>query len=346
MKKLLLIFLLAGFLAGCGDKKETEETAVSQNPDTTGVLNTTKDNNPPKDAVLTYNLLKNNQYTYRLTTMSTSSQTVVSDTTMKQVVKQNLTYTFQMDVVDVDSDKLMDVKAVITNVVLDADANGQKFSYRSGQKLDSLERMRYLEYEAILNNPFYFRLDPKGEITEIYRVDKIINKFLELQHLKDSVGSDMKKQLQYNITDVALKPLLVQIFRALPKASVSIDSGWTYKYKSQLAVFQIDNTAKYKVIDFEKDDENKYAVINAGLDIKSSGQNKVSERGVNYDFKNPEAEGNGKIYFNLTRGLIEKSKTSTKLKMSMTMNMPQSPKGPVKATRNDIIESTNIVELL
>lgn len=346
MKPLFFALLIFLFVAGCADKKEDAVKTISQNPDTTGVLNTTKDNNPPKDVVLNYNLAKNDHYTYRLTTMSTSAQTMISDTTLSQVIKQNITYTFDMNVIDVDSDKLMDVKAIITDVLLHADANGQKYTYRTGDKLDSLGKMRYMEYEAIVNNPFYFRLDPKGEITEIYRVDKIINKFLELQHMKDSVTTEMKKQLQYNITDVALKPLLVQIFRTLPKNSVAKDSSWTNKYNSQLAVFQIENTAKYKLTDFEKNDENRYAVINAGLDIKSSGKNKVSERGVNYDFKNPEAMGNGKIYFNITRGVIEKSKTSTRLKMSMTMNVPQSPKGPMKATRNDVIESTNIVELL
>jgi len=346
MKQFLIVVLLFAFIAGCSEKKEPDEKNVSQNPDTTGVLKTEKDNNPPKEVTLNYQLAKDDHIIYRLTTMSKSSQTLVSDTTLKQVITQNLTYTFNMDVVDVDSDKLMDIKATVTNVVLDADANGQKFNYRSGQKLDSLQRMRFMEYEAILNNPFYFRLDPKGEITEIYRVDKIINKFLELQNLQDSATTEIRKQLQFNITDVALKPLLVQIFRTLPKHTVAKDSSWTNKYKSQLAVFEIENTAKYKIADFEKDDVSRYAVINAGLDIKASGKNKVSERGVNYDFKNPQAQASGKIYFNLNRGLVEKSKTSTKLIMSMSMNMPQTPKGPMNARRDDVIESTNIVELL
>ena len=343
MKKILVVAVITVLLFGCGKKEDKNENVAQK--DSTGVFQTVKDTNPPKQVSLSYTLAKNDHYRYRLTTISNSTKTIKSDTTINQNIKQKTTYVFEMEVVDVDTDSIMDIKAQINSVNLEADANGQKFTYNSEANLDSSERKQYMEYEAILKIPFYFRLNPKGEITEIYRVDKILNKFLELQNLEDSVTADMKKQLQYNITEGALKPLLVQMFRILPTNPVAKDSVWTNKYTSQLAVFQIFNTAKYKIIDFEKSNDSKYAVIDAGLDIVAKGKNKVSEKGINYDFKTPEADANGKIYFNLAKGLIEKSKTTTKLKLTMAMSMPKGPKGPQNATSLDYIESTNIVEL-
>ena len=139
---------------------------------------------------------------------------------------------------------------------------------------------------------------------------------------------------------------MAQIFRILPKHNVGIDSLWTNTYISQIGVFEVTNTAKYKLTGFEKLDDERLAVIDAGLDIKSKGKEKATEKGINYEFKKPEATGSGTIYFNINKGCIEKSKTTTTLKMSLKMNMPKSPRGPMKATRNDYIENTNILELL
>ncbi|MCX6149836.1 MAG: DUF6263 family protein [Ignavibacteriales bacterium] len=346
MKKILIVIIASLLLISCGKKDKPEENKTTATPDTTGVLNTVKDDAPPKDVAISYQLLKDKKYTYRLTSISNTTQSVISDSTMKQNLKQTISYIFELNVTDVDADKVMDIKINLSSVNLTADANGQKITYQSGTKMDSLQRLKFLEYEAVVNNPFAIRLDQKGEILEIYRVDKIVNKFLTLQGLKDSVTIEQKKQFQTNISETALKPLIQQIFRTLPKNKVGKDSTWTNQYTTRLGVFEIDNIAKYKLTDFAKLNDERLAVVDAGLDIVARGKNKVSENGVNYDFKKPEATGSGTIYFNLNKGCIEKSKTSTTLKMSLTMNMPKTPRGPMKATRNDFMLNTNVLELL
>jgi len=346
MKNLLILIITSLLIISCGKNDKPVEKKLSDKPDTTGVLNVSKDDAPPTDVNLSYQLKKDNSYLYRLTSLSTTLQKVISDSTMTSSIKQSISYVFKMDVNEVESDNVMDIKINIQSVKLDATANGQKFKYESGTKLDSTERLRYIEYEAVLNNPFSIRLDSKGEILEVYRLEKIVNKFLSIQGVLDSVTAAQKKEFQTNIAETAIKPLLQQIFRILPAKNVGKDSVWTNQYGTRLSVFDVTNIAKYKLKDFAKLDDDRLAVIDAGLEIISKGNNKVSERGVNYDFKKPEATGSGTIYFDITKGCVVKAKTTSKLKMSMTMQMPQSPRGPMKATRNDYVENTNILELL
>ncbi len=346
MKNLIILIIASLLLISCGKNDKPVEKKIGDKPDTSGVLNVSKDDAPPANINLTYQLKKDNSYVYRLTSLSTTLQNVISDSTMKNTIKQSITYVFKMDVNDVETDNVMDIKINIQSVKLDATANGHKYKYESGAKLDSTERLRYVEYEAVLNNPFSIRLDPKGEILEVYRLEKIVNKFLSIQGVLDSVTTAQKKEFQTSIAETAIKPLLQQIFRILPSKNVGKDSVWSNQYGTRLSVFDVTNIAKYKLKDFAKLEDNRLAVIDAGLEIIAKGKNKVSEKGVNYDFKTPEATGSGTIYFDLTKGCVVKAKTTSKLRMSMTMQMPKSPRGPMKATRNDYVENTNVLELL
>jgi hypothetical protein len=346
MKNLIIIILSALLFTSCTKKETPEEKKITGAVDTSSVLKTVKDETPPKEVSLSYILKKGQQYTYRLTSISSSTQTIISDSTIQQNLKQTINYLFQFIVNDVEADKIMDLNVNLQSVKLDATINGKKISYQSGSKMDSVDRIKFIEYESVVNNPFDIRIDPKGNIVEIYKVDKIVLKFLTMQGLNDSVNAEQKKQFKENISETALKPLMAQIFRVLPKNNVGKDSLWTNTYTNQIGVFDVTNIAKYKLTGFEKLDNERLAVIDAGLDIKSKGKEKATEKGINYEFKKPVATGSGTIYFNLNKGCIEKSKTTTTLKMSLNMNMPKSPRGPMKATRSDYIENTNILELL
>ncbi|HEX2867894.1 MAG TPA: DUF6263 family protein [Ignavibacteriales bacterium] len=346
MKNIFLLLLISLFVFGCGKKEENKPAAAQS--DTSSVLKTVPDDAPPKDVDLVYTLKKDQHLSYKLTSTSSQVQSVVADSTLKQSAQQTVSYIVDMDVRDVDNDNTMDIKATIKWAKLDQEANGQKLNYESGKLKDPKEIARFVDYEAVLDNPFNFRMNSKGEILEIYHVDKIVDKYLEIQGLKDSVNAAQKSQFQSNISEGALKPLIQQIFRTLPKNRVAKDSTWHFDYPSRMGVFDIQNIAQYKLVNFEKmqDNDNKLAVIDAGLKIIPKGKNKVSDRGIDYDFKNPEAQGSGTIYFNLTKGCVQNSKTSTKMKMSVTVKSQRGPKGPMKAVRNDDMETTNTLQLI
>lgn len=341
MKKLFILLFFAFIASGCGDKEANKPVRKSD-----GTLNTTADNAPPKDVTLNYSLQKNQHLSYRVVSTNNSSQSITSDTTMSQKVKQTVTYLMDIDVKDVDQEKVMELQVTLKSISLTAEAGKNKVTYQSGKQLSKEDKMKFGQYEAFINSPFSVRLDPKGEIREIYQVDRIVNKFLNMQGLQDSVNQQQKNQLQMSIAEGELKPLIQQVFRSLPKKTVAKDSSWQFSYPARLGIFEIENIAKYRLAGFEKLGDQRLAAIDAGLDIIPKGKTKFSERGINYDFKKPQASGNGRIYFNLEKGCIQQSKTSTKLVMSLTMQMPNSPRGPMKATRNDVMETTNTVELL
>ena len=347
MKKIIFILsIVLLFALGC-DKKNgttTVQTTKDFNYDSTDIKAQVLDNSSFKDLELRYKLEKGKKYTYRLTTISDEKQTISADTLIKQDVIQTLAYIVSVEVKDVEPDNVMELSFVFESIKLDATANGQKYSYISGKKLDSLDQQRYLEYEAMLNNPFSIRMSPTGEILDVYKTDRIANKVLEMRGVKDSVSAEEKKLFQQDIVNGALKPLIAQVFRSMPSNKVSIDSSWSIKQPLvNLQVFQLDNTHNFQLKQFEKYNDDNLAVINAGLTSKFIISPEAKRN--NIDVKNPNYTAEGKIYFNLTKGLIQKSKTRTALNVEISMTLPRK-NGPQKMIRKQSSKNINILELL
>ena len=251
----------------------------------------------------------------------------------------------KLNVKDVDKDGVMEIEFTFTSVKLDATGNGKTFSYQSGNKLSGDDMKNYANYEAVINNPFTARVAPKGEILEFFRTDRIANKIIELGGLKDSVSLEEKKMLQQQITEGALRPLLMQVFRKLPSQQVKKDSLWTLANPpAQMPFFEMTNTLNFKITGFEKYKESNLAVIDAGL----SSQYKISERAkqAKVTVNSPSYKGEGKIYFNLTKGLVEKSKTNNYLTIEMSTMAPSRAGGLQKVTQRQYTKTTNILELL
>ena len=92
-------------------------------------------------------------------------------------------------------------------------------------------------------------------------------------------------------------------------------------------------------------DDDRIAIINGSVTTTVEGESKKTENGVNYEYQKPVSTANGKIFFNVDKGLIHKSKTQTSLKLSYRMEMP-TPQGIMKGSTNETILNSNILELL
>ncbi|MFA6978056.1 MAG: DUF6263 family protein [Ignavibacteriaceae bacterium] len=348
MKKLLvLILLLLPFFIGCGKKEEPkkEEITFSTAFDSSDIKAVPITDGSLSSVELKYGFTKGSEYNYRLTSITDDNQSINADTSIAQNIKQALTYLLKLNVKDVDKDGVMEIEFTFTSVKLDATGNGKTFSYQSGNKLTGDDKKNYANYEAVINNPFTARVAPKGDILEFFRTDRIANKIIELGGLKDSVSLEEKKMLQQQITEGALRPLLSQVFRKLPDNQVKKDSIWTMTNPpAQLPFFEMINTLNFKITGFEKYKESNLAVIDAGL----NSQYKISERAkqAKVTVKSPTYKGEGKIYFNLSKGLVEKSKTNLYLTIEMSMMAPGRTGGMQKVTQRQYTKTTNILELL
>ncbi len=346
MKYFFVLLTFSFLIFGCAKKNnQNQPNAASFAFDSTDIK-TTPVSNPNEAFSLQYNFQKGKDYQYRITSISDDNQTIKADTTILQHITQNVTYLLDLSLSNVDKDGVMEIACNINSVKLDADANGKKISYQTGTSKDTLEKAKFAEYEALIQNPFSVRLTKYGEILEIFRADKIVSKFLELKGAPATISSDEKDALRKNIVDGALRPLLIQIFRQTPQNQVAKDSTWQFNQPpSQFLIYELQNTNTYKVSSLDKYNNDRMAIIDAGLKSVLTGKDEVTNQGVNYKFKKPETNASGKIYFDVDKGCIQKSKTNTLINVFYTMEM-KTPKGNQKGSKTEVIKSANIVELL
>jgi hypothetical protein len=344
MKYLLSILLSAMLIAGCGKDNKGEKSNVDSTA--AGEIVTVKDDNPPASVELKYAMESNGKYRYKLTSETTTEQTVKADSTMTIALKEFITYIIDCDVREIDQDSVMEVRLVFSSVKIDAESGPQKFSYESGKPVDSTKLAEVIQYESFINNPFSARISPTGEIVELYRTDKIINKFLELQKAQNKVTPEQKAQIQMNLNEGMLKPIIQQIFRKLPEQTLTAQSKWQDSKPTKLGAFDVTQKVDYNVTGFEKMGDQRLIAMASALTIDAQAKAPFTERGVKYTLGKPKAEGSGKVYFNITKGCLQKSESLSHVEMNIQMEAPKGTPGPSKATRKESVVSKNIVQLL
>lgn len=351
IKKLLTLsafsVLIVFLTIGCGDQKDdaVETTADVLQFDSTD-LKLEKIEDETGIYFLAYKFEKGDKFRYRFSSISVNEQDIQSDTSIMVNLQQTITYLLEMTINEVDVDGVADIAFNVSSIKINADANGEKFNVKTDDDSDSTQLMQFAEHYALTSNPFIVRVDAKGNIIEFSRIDRIVNKFLQIREFADSANAEDKRMLRENFTQSAIKPLVQQIFRVLPKTEVAVDSSWSIKQQPiSLMVYQVDYENVFRVAGFEKLGKDKIAVLDAAVKSSVTGNDKATEGGVTYTFTKPKTSAEGKVYFNIDRGLIQKSKTTTNVQFSMTMEA-MSPMGLQKGTRKDKNINTNILELL
>jgi len=350
MFKYLLVLLTFSFIVvSCGDKNsEPEKTLTDKEKysfDSTD-LKTDGIDNSGKPFLMEYKFKKGDKIVYRLTTISNNSQTITMDTTISTGVSQKIIYLIDLVVKEVDEDGSAEAEIKINSIKLEASANGQTFNFEAGKDVDSAKTHQFAEYQSLYDNPFSARFNKKGDVLEVFKADKISNKFLELKGAADTISANDRNSIRQDLINGVLSPLLSQIVRKVSDKEVYKDSSWQIQQAPiPLMVYQINYTNTYKLESVEKLNDNRVAVIDAGIDFRYSGQSKVNQGNVIYTFQKPISTAEGKIYFDVDKGVQIKSRTKTRLEISYTMEA-NTPQGKQKGARRDVITNTNILELL
>jgi hypothetical protein len=347
MKKLFILFLLPVVMIVFGGCKKDQNQALDGSKETLDLTKLKQSSLPESEAqnlTLKYNPAKGVSYTYKLTSIMEDAGTLVADTVMTNKNTQNLVYTVSFTTNSVDEDNTLDITFTIKSVNLSANIDNKTITYQSGTQLDSLDRLRFSEYEAITNVPFGVRVKPEGEIVELYKTGKIIDKLLQIQGVKDSVNAAEKKNFQLKLEEAALKPIIQQIFRKLNSSPVSKGNSWTvdqpfinlgpvgFEYKN---VFTVKSVDKF----------NDFKVATLGARIQASPKLSPDLKKTQLKVNKADLSGEGTIYFNLSKNIIHQSNTRTVLATAMNGIAP-TRLGPKKVSTQKTIITTNNLELV
>lgn len=296
---------------------------------------------------LRYKFEKGEKFSYKLSTEVTNNETVKADSVAKSNVKQNLNYIFECEVIDVDNDKVAEINIKVTEIKLDATYNGQKITYHSGdKKLTQQDKLKFLEYETIFDTPFRARVSSKGEVIEVSRLEKMVEKMNSMSPQKQNLTAEQKSAYAKQLGESALKPMMQMVFREQPEQTIMKDSTWEKRVPQQLGTLTMENIARFKVIDFVDVDGEKAAKISASLSASFSGKNEGTENGITYNFGKPEINGDGMIYFNVDAGKLIKADTGTKSLLTVTMTGKNSVQKVQKTVRTTSSNNRTIIELL
>jgi hypothetical protein len=295
---------------------------------------------------LAYNFREGESFSYRLTTLSHSERIMKIDSTISNIFDQKIIRIIKFNTISVENDSIAEVECNVTNISVEANVNDEKMTYQSGKVLDSTKIKIFMEHEGLVNNPFHFRITKYGELLDVFKVDKLTDRYLTLSGMKDSVKTEEKETFKNEITNNLIKPLLSQIFREVPEEQIEIESTWDKVMDpAPVLVFNLKLKNHYKVSDLEMLNNDRIAIINGTVTTTVEGETKHTNKGVNYVFQKPVSSASGKVFFNIDKGMVQKSKTKTLLELSYTMEMP-SPQGVMKGSSSEVVANDNILELL
>ncbi len=356
MKKTILIFTLMLLMTTCStdDKKQGEQIAVSDSSSSkkSEIASNTEDviDEPAlqKDEMVEvkYKFKKGDKYQYRMTSYSSQDQSVVTDTTMSSSANQTVKYSFNLNVVEVQPDGKATISLKVNSIEVEGNYNGTNVYYNSLNDMTDEEKFEFADYEIISNSQFKVGVEPSGKVADIFDVDNILTKMMFIKKVEKQLSENEKNQAKRDLSESALRPLTQQLFRLMPADKVQQYDEWSHNYSSQLAVFNIVNTTLYSLDNFYSKNNFLKANISAKRNVKVEGDKSFTEQGVDYAFDEPNITGKGQVVFNVDKGIMERSETTTTVKMTMTIKAKDASNVMQTAKRSDNSVNTNIVELL
>ncbi len=337
MRKTLLLFALILIMTACGGKKNDPANLADLKPvDAKG-----------ESFLFKYTFQKGQELKYKLTTINSADEEIKADSVSGTKVNETANYTIALSALDVDKDSVAEFNVTVTAVDLDSKVNGNETKYSSSDtKMKPEEKKAFIQYEAILNNPFRMRVNGKGEVLEVSRVDKIVDKILALNPPPKPLTIDEKNTLIKNISEGAIQPLVQQLFRLMPDKKLKVDSTWTYSYPNQVGQLLITNKVVFKFDELLGASGNKIAKISAQMIPTISGNKNMTDGKIDAVFDDPKISGGGTAFFDVEAGILQKSETWTSQEFRIVLTSRDPAQGKKKVARKQSSKNTLIVELI
>jgi hypothetical protein len=197
----------------------------------------------------------------------------------------------------------------------------------------------FIQYNAVIREPFYIRVSSAGEITDVYGLEKIHENLFHA--LGDTLKEEDKMTIKESFGKESVKEVLQQEYQMVPSYPVEVDSSWIKSYNTQIMFFEVVNSAQYTLKSLEDKEGKKIANIEATLVVEFLNK-EIKERGIKFTIEKSETTGNGKITFDISRGCIANKETSTTLNLDLRMSAQgQSAKSGQKVVTNMMVTLLN-----
>jgi len=334
----VLLFAVFGFfLAGCGDKKDGKPDG--QNDEKISSL-IKKDSLTGKEKVqFKYIVKKGDKFSYRM--VARTSTTENSPATEGKDVKQDneINYFYTKEVQDVDQTGIITYKVAFDSITISAQMDDQTVKYDSNVNDTVKSNPAFIQYNAVIKEPFFIRVSEVGEISDVYGLEKIHENLFKA--LGDTLKEEDKASIKESFGEESIKEILQQEYQMFPREEIYTDSSWVKSYNTQILFFDVVNSAKYTFKGLEDKDGQKLARIKAALEVEFLSK-EVKERGIKFVIVNSETGGSGKVSFNMSRGCIGSKETNTNLNIDLKLSAGgQTANSEQKVSTNLIVTLLN-----
>jgi hypothetical protein len=311
----LLMAALIIYTVGCGKKENN--TNISQKDSVVNSLISKDSVTGQQKIQLKYIVSKGDTFHYRM--VAKTSTTEKSPATQNKEVSQDneINYYYTKEVDNVESSGIITYKVTYDSILISSQMGEQTLKYNSNVNDSMKNNPAFLQYNAVLREPFYIRVSQTGEITDVYGLEKIHQNLFKA--LGDTLSEKDKESIKESFGEQSVKEVLQQEYQMFPSTPVYVDSSWVKSYNTQILFFDVVNSAKYTLKSIEKKDDQTFANIEASLVVDFLNK-EVKEQGVKLTVEKSETSGSGKIAFDLNRGCITNKETATDLNLEMRMS--------------------------
>ena len=319
---LLTMFISFTILTGCG-KKDDPKDVNSIGDNNSGSPNADLVVKDDKGTKITLDLKpkKNDVFKYKMNALTTSKETSPMSGDKELVSTQDINYYYTEEVNDVAAAGIITYKIKFDSInILSTVSSGDssiKVYYNSNIKDSIYSKPDFIQYNSIMNEEFFARVSPKGEITEIYGLEKVYENMFKF--LGDTLDAAQKESLKNSFGKEAIQAVIQQQFQIFPDNPVYKDSTWTRSYDTQVMIFPVRNILSYKLNDL-KEENNQYIIkIDADLAVDFM-KKEIKDEKMTYKIEDAKTGGKGTVEFNLSKGCVSGKQTSTNIDIRMKLS--------------------------
>lgn len=344
--KHVFIAMLAIVLVFTGCRKKEDAKLAQQVPsvDTTEVKTTPVSENL-SNFNLTYVPQKGKEYIYLLTSIGHDVAHIAADTAIENSVQSKVTYKISITATDIEEDGTFSVNIKFLGISLEAKSDKEKVTYESGQKLDSASKSKFFQYEALVGNQFGARIKNTGEILELFKTDKIVQKLIDGgPKLREPLTPQQKAEIKGNVEQSLLNPSLQQIFRKLSDGKVSANSTWNIEQDFPInQIISFHTNQIFTVKGFELYNNQKVARID--ITAQTTPQINPEAKKQNIVVEKSTLDGSGKLFFDTDKKVLTYAKTRLAIDTKIA-GKAKTKKGDTKVTSSNQSEKISIAQLV